>query len=350
MIAYSRPGILISFLILLILSYFIVFKTDWKYKKFYLCCLIIIFSLVYGLRDFRIGVDTKEYLSRYNLMSGNKDPLFALLTNALHYFLQGNKQLYLLSIAFLTNVTLGAAIYRLLDKNIERTILAYLLTVMLPYVILSNVNIIRQGLSVSFILLSLSYIDKKKISFFIFAIISIGLHKMMVIFWLIFLTIYFFKIKPKYLFYLSLIVCIVLKFPFVIDILENFKWNFYIEKLLLHISPISINNIIKIIFYYLNFCLLIWIGRKNDKGNNILQSLYLTMLLASAIFSFSELYSMRFLIALEFILPMYYLIVLPLDFKIKKIKLNSYVILSSLCYAYLFISLFLNALTTDLRL
>ncbi|MEC5210347.1 hypothetical protein RCH20_001418 [Psychrobacter sp. PL15] len=195
---------------------------------------ILSLILLIGLRDLSVGTDTYSYydilwLRDIDLEFGN-DFLFALLAKILRYFNLGYGY-FLFLIAFLFMFTTYIALNKI-SKFYYSNILYLFFTYLSFFFFLSmSINIIRQGISLAFLLLAYSYFISKnnKSKVIIFIAFSLVFHSTSVIaLILFFISNNKIKYIKSYHYYILFFLCIILSYM-------NFG--------LLNISPILIDII-----------------------------------------------------------------------------------------------------------
>ncbi|AWX45806.1 hypothetical protein HME9304_02836 [Flagellimonas maritima] len=176
------------------------------------CVFIIIFS---GTRGYRIGTDTYNYYMFYYIKGLGITNIFTFLSyfksdflfEVLAYitFQFKNYTVFLMAVSIIINGCLYMFVRKFTDFGNAGSSLLFFLTIASSFSFLSiEINIIRNGLSIGFVLLGLYYLDKK---FFkkciIFFIIGYLFHRTAVIPIFIAFSAYFgWKVQLKY--YLAL--------------------------------------------------------------------------------------------------------------------------------------------------
>ncbi|MEG0577775.1 MAG: EpsG family protein [Bacilli bacterium] len=362
MINYSRLSICVFFITIILISLFMNKK---KIKVIWIILFMSIsFAIFFGLRNFDIGKDTLQYIWRYETRLVRFDILFELISIVINYIFMGNKTLYLIMISFLICWFTGLAIFKIIG-NRKSVIYIFYLTMMMPYFILANINILRQGLATSFALLALSFDleGKNKIALFLF--VCSGLcHKSLFLIIAVYYLVKIFKIRVKHLFCLTIVLIVFFNSQFMENILYYFSTSPFVQKIFMRDATITGTYILKYIFYFSFIIVFLLITKIFGKENNYLiqfQKFPLSCLFSAALISFGKLNSTRILIILDFVLIVWgFLVIENLDYnKIptyfqnifsKKNKQKLYMVLIIFVTSYCMISLFMNALTSDLKL
>lgn len=175
MINYSL-SILFAFFALLAVVVYLSYKFGKRSQKLGAYIIVVLVAVFYGLRNFSVGVDTKEYIARFENGVVTDDYLFSYMGIILKQ-LGVTPTIYLFIIALLTSVLLLRSIKNFSGSYAKAgTFLA--LIAILPYGIMAYVNVARQGLAVAIILygLSLVFVNKKALGYF-GSLISFFIHK-----------------------------------------------------------------------------------------------------------------------------------------------------------------------------
>lgn len=167
------------FLVILILALGIILEN--KNRKLYSILVCIIFTLIIGLRHYSIGVDTPVYVSIFNriVSSGLENYRTTWIETGFLYFysiigmISKDYSIMLLIISFLTNF----AICKYIEKYSNNMCVSFML-IILTRIFFSEMNIIRQYLSVAVVLLAIPLIEKKKfIKFLLYILVASLFHK-----------------------------------------------------------------------------------------------------------------------------------------------------------------------------
>jgi len=183
-----------------------------KYFKIILSLLFVfIISFIVGLRGRNIGIDTKSYTSFfYGLNISIKDKFFQLLAT-IAKLLSNNHSIFLFLVSFLTNYNYFISFYNMDDKNFCIYFAIFLSFFLFINV---NINIIRQGLAMSFFtngaVIFYKNGSKKCINIIILFLLAILTHNssIIVITGFMFFSIILYNISPRkteILFYILII-------------------------------------------------------------------------------------------------------------------------------------------------
>lgn len=172
---YSLPELYALFLLL---ALFLLFfrKFGHRLQRVAGFITVIVISIIYGFRDASVGVDTQEYISRYNGGVITNDVLFSYFGSSLQA-LGVPPDWYLFILSLITSSLFFFAL-RNFTGNYIRASLFLLLIAVLPYGVMFYINIIRQGIAVALIVygLSLAYTGMRKYGL-TFSIASLFVHK-----------------------------------------------------------------------------------------------------------------------------------------------------------------------------
>lgn len=172
-----------NFIYLLIAFFAFLFLLDDKNKnkQYFNIVLIsffsILFIILFGTRESNIGTDTLSYLKNYKKIVENSldlesssDTVFYLLSKFNHFFLYEQETILLLmSFVYVTYISLFCIHYSKKDSYFLFFIFSSLF-----FFYNLGINILRQGLAVSFFLFSLTYLKKRSLRnlYFVLAILS----------------------------------------------------------------------------------------------------------------------------------------------------------------------------------
>lgn len=147
--------------------------------------LSLLLILIVGFRGFDVGVDTANYYSTWlyspNLWSFKTDFLFYYLMAAVKAIFE-SYQVFLLLVAllyYMASYISLAKFSKYFNANIFYVLFVF---VSLFFSLSSSTNVVRQGLSLAFLLLALAFsMERKPVYVYFFLIISVALHMTAVI-------------------------------------------------------------------------------------------------------------------------------------------------------------------------
>jgi len=338
---YSIFNLVLFNITILFISFIFTRVKNFEFLKILLISLII--SFFFGFRPIDIGSDTINYYSRFVSFSSSFEVGFRLFSNLIFTIFGPNYRVYFFLISFITIFNLLIAFKSLIKDPFY--ILSAWIVVSLPYSILMQINIIRQGFALSFFLLGISFFFNKNIFLgILLSFIATTFHSTVIIYITSFFITFLVDFKKYTKIYLLFFFFIISLFglPF---LLINFFDIPYINTRLLN-GYSGDNNLFffsKILFYFLLYVIIeILMFEKEDLSQKKLSLLYFIILSSSVFILQNELYSIRYLLALDFLLVPYLLI----KGSFYKNKHYLLVIFAGIFIVFLF-SIFTEALETN---
>jgi hypothetical protein len=319
-----------------------------KISNIFSILLVVIFIFLVGFRPLEVGADTVSYLHTWN----EKMRFFNVSTDLFFYYIMyltktvGFSYQYFLLVVSILFFTIIHISYKKISKHNNINLFLFLFSFFSFFFCLSlSTNVIRQGISLVFLLLAYSYynqINNKKIAF-VCLFLSIGFHMTAIIPISLFLIAYICKKVNLLYFYFLYVAGIIMAYigygiknasPFLLEILANDKRVSYLSDEETHYVVefktqfVIFNSIFLIIFAILNRI-------NKDKKYEYLLKYYV---LSSFVFflAFQIPFSDRLGLFSWFVIPLLFSPVFSLN--IKK-KLNTFSVLFMI-----FIYLFFNAL------
>ncbi len=161
---YSPLFIIILSLSFLTISIIFDIQSNKKLSALIALVMILSYAILFGLRDYSIGSDTKAYIDNFLNRNWDFELLFTLLTDALR-FISINERIYLISITVLYGIFIYYSYY-ILGKNINEHIVIFIWCLLFSQSsIIGTINYFRQVLGFSFFLAGFSlYIKNLKFS------------------------------------------------------------------------------------------------------------------------------------------------------------------------------------------
>ncbi|EOD6329154.1 EpsG family protein [Providencia stuartii] len=179
---------------LFLLSFFLIFNTKKIINNIFTIIISILYGIVIGTRDISIGVDTLSY---YNIFISNReipgDKFFSFFTKLSHIVISNPSDfILLLSLIFYSLLALFC-----IKKTASygNSTLLFLGFISVAYMFEVSTNVIRQGISIAIFLLSLCYLGKTKIKFYLLSLLSILFHFSSIIMLLFFFITKIMKLK-----------------------------------------------------------------------------------------------------------------------------------------------------------
>lgn len=332
----------------LFLFFTIIYSSFIKNKLFqYFQVFIYIFIVVLfiALRNIIPGSDTATYIEYFHYYDGfdtifnsyfswKGDFFFFFLGWFIKLFTKSDF-IYIFLLDFMAIYLLFFAYYRILNTfSINKntfSILIFFVFITSSFIFL-YANVIRQGLAISIILLSISYLIEKrtKIGIFYF-ILAIFTHKSSFIFLPIFIIVFHYNIKWLTLFFILGISFLVGKLELISKI-ADFNILFVSDKILGYQGVEQVNIDIKILLLFINF---IYLSISINK-NVIYDVLFKIWVLLFSIILFSseiEKFASRLILYTDIMLPLFYYLMLFLNKEKKYFKL---LFISNILFAFLY--------------
>ncbi|WP_352418251.1 EpsG family protein [Proteiniborus sp.] len=306
---YSLASVVAFYVYLLFLALIGMKVTD-KKRVIILIMQTLSISLFYGFRDFSVGADTNNYVSIYLNQENWSEIGFILINRIIYTFAKNNWRAYLFTICFITSFNLAFAYKYIFKSAFKYVNLAYWSLYCMPYTILMSINIIRQGLALSFILLGISllFVCKKKTGI-VLIILGCSVHYSMIVVCAGFFIFYYLKFN-----YIIVILFIVLSLTislsgFTESIIISLPNGYIKQKFINFLNrQTGINLLPKYLFYMFNYVLMVLFStRVKDRIYRIINKLFGFLLLGSAITYISELTATRFLLSTDYLVPIIYL-------------------------------------------
>ena len=331
---------MVGFYLYLLVLAMIGTKVNDRKRIYILFFQVLSVSVFYGFRNESIGIDTPTYIKIYLNQQNWTEFGFYIINQIIYTLTKGNWQIYLFIICFITAFNM-ALFYKIIFKNNLKYInLAYWSLYIMPYTILMTINIVRQGLALSFLLLGLSLfgINKKKIGILL-VIVSCSIHTSMVVLTIGLVLAWF--LKPNYI----ISICLIITSLFISELgviksLVMYLPEGYIKSRYLGYfeRETEISLLIKYIFYFCNYIFMILLASKNkDRTYNFLEKVVNVIMLTSAITYSSEVTSTRMILSMDYIIPLIFLYPMS-TFKEQKIYLVIYLLLIILYFSYIIMS------------
>lgn len=301
---YGRPSIWMFYFIQILVSFYVYKKSD-KIKVGVLLAQVISVALFFGLRGNDVGTDTINYVTSFMNNDQGLDLGLKILNTFVSVIFGKNTSAYLLFISFVFSVNIAQILFHVLEDK-KYINFAFLSIIFMPYVILMNVNIIRQGLSITFMLLGLILVmQKSKWYGWIYVLAGALLHYSMSVFLIIYIIIRYLKLN-------SMIVILVFLFLIAFNmsglslfLVRLIPFDYIRIRFLHYLSMKSgISFLLKLVFYFVNFYLFRMFTIVNEtKMNKQFLDFFGAIIISASILINSELSASRILINSEVIIP-----------------------------------------------
>lgn len=290
-------------------------KCDYYWKIFYKYFTIVFLALVFGLRDYSVGTDTKNYLDIFNWLGSDfiwerfiYEKGFCILSVLVNK-LFGNFTIFLIICGFIIYFNV-IHVFCKMSQSPSISILCYFGIGSFA----QSCNALRQYLAISFCLLALYYLIKKDndILFAFHVIVAFLFHKSAIVFIIILPLKYFrFNIRSFYVLILIGVVAIPV-IPYVVrcfDMIFHTSYYGYL-KLFGFVSPINIIVVIfSIICLFIVFLCRLLVKQKFEetKSYNIyimIFTIFIYLMLVSVLISeLIDRIAIYFLSIIYFIIP-----------------------------------------------
>lgn len=301
---------IIFYIIIFILSLFAIRVED-KKRKWLFVIICISFFIFYGFRDASIGYDTKTYIRYYNSKDVNsyiaQEKIFYYIA-FIFWTLKIPTSIYISFLTFLVILMSAMAYYLIFKLDNKYLCLAYFGMFCLPYSIMMNVNVVRQGITISALLLSAALLDlnHKKIAIVI-AIIGCLFHYMGIIV-LAGMVILSIVKEKKYAYKLTIAGCVV---GVVADVmgfgrkfLGFFPENQLTKRVLSYLRvQTTRTDIIKIVFYLLIALIVVNILMKYKISIGYIDKLMLSIMMMAGMWTSCMTVATRIIISMDMIIP-----------------------------------------------
>lgn len=216
-------------------------------KIFYKYIAIIVCTIIFGLRDYNVGTDTKAYYQIFNWFGTDfvKRKLFVYETgfsffNILINKLFGNFTIFLIIMGFILYHNIISSVCKLSERPSISMLCFFGLGSFAQ-----SCNILRQYLAMSFCLVALVYLVKKNkiIPFIFFVFVGFLFHKSAIIF-IIILPLKYLRFELKtIIFFMVASVAVIIGLPFLLKLFDAILGSTYSLYIRLSSNPFSIINI-----------------------------------------------------------------------------------------------------------
>lgn len=332
---YTLTSLILLNAILLLLSLFSI-KRNNKVKVFVLVVQVVIISFFYGLRDIYVGADTDVYVSTYLNQSAWIDIGMRIINKLIFFVLNSNWKAYLVIINIITSINMAISYWIIFKNNKKYVNLGYWALFSMPYIILMQVNIIRQGLALSFVILGLLLINKsQKNTGWILVIFGCAIHYSMLPLVIGSLFFYKFKINAHTTIFFSILFLLMSLTGATKEVIDIFP-DGYLKTRFFGFMAIDsgVGFLIKYLFYFISYIYMtLFISKLKDPTYYIFHKFMGFLILAASFLYSSEVVATRFLLSADFIIPIIYLFPHKI-FKEKKSYISFFVVLISLYYFY----------------
>ena len=277
---------MLIYIILIILTIIFGMIFEKNNKKLYSIIMIILFTLIAGLRNYTIGNDTQPYFHSFNNFL-----VYGYDSFSISRFEKGYILLNLIVGIFTDNFTIMLTICALIinificnfiRKNSKSMCMSFLLFFFCRF-FFSEMNIVRQYIALGIFLYSIKYIENKRmLKYLLYICIAAAFHYS-VIFMIPLYYLYDIKLDKKKIIYMSLITLLVnyvfydilMKLTNVLGIYQGYVTEFYGSN--------KIGSIIVFFMYFIVYIFLLYITKhkKVMKKDNFLYNCSFILVLVS---------------------------------------------------------------------
>lgn len=292
---------------------FIAMRKSDKIKDILLAVQAIGFTCLYGIRTSDIGHDTISYYTMYKEKDCFQtkyavEPNFALLVSALRK-IAVNAEVFIWLLCFISVIFIAFACRNFMLECRRNMNLVFVLVFCMPYTILMQVNVVRQGIALSILLFGLSLMYRKKfIAGLIIAAWGCSFHYSAIVILIAFLFFYFMKSwKADCIFTLVFVAAgfLMSATPFASWLVTWLPSNSFTDRLLVYAGESVSGHVgTKMLYYlcYFIFISILLVFNKKEKSNIIYQTAAGT-LSATALISFNPLAAARMVIMMDLLIP-----------------------------------------------
>lgn len=218
-------------------------------KKYIIFFMVTFLAIYLGLRKPEIGVDTQTYINEYLTGTGGyfKEKGFKYLGYFLYLFKKEDYKFYLVVISLLNTYLYYFGFYSWIKKKNDFYFIFWTFIFNITY-LYGSINILRQSIAGGFLLISFSFVCKKKYMYcFFFVIIGFLFHQTIIFFIPIFFLYNIYKkIKNKYL-----IIILLYILSCIIKNILNLYEKFYIYYNFMEANKSFYFKIIILIIFYI---------------------------------------------------------------------------------------------------
>ncbi|SFU86658.1 EpsG family protein [Xenorhabdus koppenhoeferi] len=276
--------------------------------------LVIMYVVLFGLRDYSIGSDTEAYVDNFLYNNWDFEPLFTLITYVIKLFVN-DPTIYLIILSLIYGVNIYLS-YIVVGKNVKSYIIIFIWTILFSQGMLTGtINYFRQALGFSFLLLGFFlYLNKEKLSFLscILIISSILIHNSnSILILLIFISRF---IKVRWIIVVYFLSLIALSLDIGQTMINDYGEYHIIQRTLARHLYFNDRRSIETIYMYIllyssQFLFFLYFRNKLEKKHlygNLLK-VYGLILSFSIFLSFNREMAIRYYIILQYIIPILYL-------------------------------------------
>lgn len=172
-------------------------KTTFNLSRSIVIFFILLLIFLVGLRDFNVGTDTSNYFRTWtygsNILLEKSDIVFYYIMYLVKSVYE-SYQLFLFIIASIFYIINYKSLQKISNYFEVNLVFVFFIFLSLFFTLSTSINVMRQGLSLSFLILAISLFPQKKLKKIIFCfMVSLGFHVTSIIAITFLLLIYLFK-------------------------------------------------------------------------------------------------------------------------------------------------------------
>jgi hypothetical protein len=303
---YTVLNLVLFNLSILLLTF--LFSRIQKFNFLKILFLSIVISCYFGFRSLNIGIDTQSYYNSFLNLPEPFEPGFNLLNKFILTTFGKDHRIYFSIINFIMIMNLLFA-FKLFVKYPTYIYSAWII-ISLPNLILMQINLIRQGIALSYFVLGLSLFSNKKvfISFLVF-LVSVSLHSSIIIYIISYFLSFLlnFKKDTKAILLVIVILFSLTNLPY--ELTNSVGITYFNSRFSLNTSDRESLPLLVKVSYYLFYYIIIEYFMINKNSSNKHLSFLSFIILSSAllIVNNDDVFSIRYLLALDILYPILFL-------------------------------------------
>lgn len=243
----------IVFVLLLIFPAILYLIRNTKFENKFLCLIVVILSLICGLRNYDSGIDTQTYVNLLRLISEGKseyayglEDSFKTIVKLIMYIYDSPTCVFIIC-SFITNAFVFASFYKY--KKYASLSIMVLFYICAFY--MHTFNIMRQMCSVAIIFFSVNYLIENKIIRYLLGLGVASLFHLSSIISVLLISLFFKKNRLNFLILFTFVVSII---AYIYSDKIIYEYSHYFNSIQ---SSIGIGLIAKIVIFLLSFMITI---------------------------------------------------------------------------------------------
>jgi len=261
------------------------------------------------MRPDTVGSDTASYFKHIITGSFEREFLFNVVLNVFKGFGLNKPQFVLSVFSLLINASLAIVIILIFGKNYKYQNIAFVVWMLMPFTILFNINVVRQGVGQALLLVGIVGLQSRKKGIYMLPVfLGNFFHYSIPVFTIVYFFAFFKPIKVK-VYVLVMLLMVVFSnsslFDYLMGVVPNSISNLY-NSYSLRTNLISYF----LLFYFYGAQLLFFsFIPYREKNQEFYIKLILSHLILGAIVSQGRVFSTRFVIGIDMIIPAIYFMV-----------------------------------------